>query len=151
MDGGIGDQRRTFGGSVQLARPVEDELREHQPSLERVDGKRKIERGGGEVAGRGIGEGEFIGVDVTNGEDARQDRGLAELVEEGEASEAHRAPGRQVNRGPRQGQRIARRRKAVDQTTVEQRVNQHRQERRCRGNVEDVGFLRMTSRRIIHA
>ena len=62
----------------------------------------KVERGFGQFAGGGFGEGDLVLVEIAERDDARQDGGVAfELVEEDLARQAAGAPRRQIERGAR--------------------------------------------------
>jgi hypothetical protein len=117
-------------------------LRQPQPPLQRVERLRQFERRRGERPEH-FGEDEFVLVDVAERHDARQDRGVvAGDVEENVAREPAGAAGREIDRGAAERQRIGAVGKAFDQLAVAQRADQHRQERRGGGDVEDVGVRR---------
>ena len=104
------------------------------------DRLRQRERGFGQLAGGGFGEGDLVFVEIAERDDARQDGGVGfEFVEEHLARQPAGAPGRQIERGAGELKRIARGRKAGDEFARAQGVDQHRQKRRRGGDVEDVG------------
>src|SRR5262249_53394471 len=102
------------------------------------DRRRQLERRSGRHCA--LREGDLVFVDVTDRYDAWQDRRLrAGNVEEPVAHETAGAPGRQIERGARECERVAPWRKPGDQPTVKQRADQGRDERRRSRDGEDAG------------
>jgi hypothetical protein len=135
--GRVGDQRRARScAHLRRIGPFQDQFAQQQTALQRLDRFRQRER---HLAGRGFGERDLVFIQIAERHDAWQQRRVAEPVEENLARQPSRTPGRQVERGARQFQRIARRRKAGHQLARTQCIDQHRQKGRRGGDVEDVG------------
>jgi hypothetical protein len=136
----VGDQRKiAVAAHLRAGGPFQDQLRQQNLALESADRFRQIERGARGVADRGFGERQLILVDIADRHDARQDRGIAvENIEKDFLRQPAGAPRRQIDRCRRQRQRIGAGLEAQAQPVLHQRFDQRRQERRRRGNREDV-------------
>ena len=91
----VGDQRGAVGAAHgRRIRPFQDQFGQQQPPLERRDRRRQRQRGFGQFAGGGFGEGDFVFVQIAERDDARQDGGVAlEFVEEHRRARAGRRAG----------------------------------------------------------
>ena len=116
--------------------PIGDKSREQKPPFESAERLRQSERLGGDVAGRGFGECDFVLVDVADGDDARQDGGVAfSRIEKSVAHQPAGAARRQINRRRGQRERIVGNGEA--EPAAVQCLDQRRQKRRRRRYGED--------------
>ena len=138
----VGDQGRALRAAhLRRIRPFQDQFGQQQPALQRLDRLRQSQRLRRQFAGGGFGEGDLVLVEIADGDDARQDGGVAvEAFQEYLARQPAGTPGRQIERGAGQLERLAAGRKAGHQSAGAQGVDQHRQKRRRGGDVEDVGL-----------
>ena len=134
-----GDERRAVLAAHFGSRgPQGNQLSKEEPPFQVRERRRQFKSLGRDRASGGLGEDDFILVDVADRHDARQQRGVAaERVEEDIAGEPAGAPRRQVERRGRQGQRIGGRRESGHQLVGDERAHQRRQERHRGRNRED--------------
>ena len=134
----IRDQRRALPGR-DGGGPRRNEFGQRQPPLQPAESRRQCERGFREVARGGFGKGDFVFVEIAERDDARQNGGVGfQFVEEDLARQAAGAPGRQIERGLAEFERVVGGRKAGHQFAGAQRADQHAQKRRRGGDIEDV-------------
>ena len=122
--------------------PGRDQPRQRQPALEFAELRRNIQRRRATILLGLLGEGQFVLVDVAEGDDARQHGGVRlQHVEKDLMRHAPGAPRRQIERRLREPCRIAAGLEAVDQSAVDQRGDNGAQKRRGHGNVENAHGL----------
>jgi hypothetical protein len=102
--------------------PCRDEMRQRQPPLQFAEPRRNVERSYAAELFGAFGKRQLVLVDVAERHDARQDRGVGlQLIEKDFPRQPPGTPGRQIERGARQIERILARLKPLDQPPINQR------------------------------
>ena len=117
-------------------------MRQRQAAFEFAQSGRKVQRRDAAELFGAFGERQLVLVDIAEGYDTRQDRGIGlQLIEKDFPRQSPGAPGRQIERGAREVERVRARLESVDQPAVDQRSDDGAQERHGYGNAENAHGL----------